>query len=328
LKVPTPKKCPDGYKLQLRLNGTSVMVYGSTAAECRRNAELTKAEHRVHHTVTSAGKLTLRESIDLYISAKSSVVSPSTVRGYRTIQKNRFSAYMDVPMSSVDWQSAVNEEARSVSAKTVSNAWGLVSSVMTFLHIPKKPVTLPQIVGNEHPFLTKEQIPVFLDAIRGTRVELPALLGLHGLRRSEIYALTPESFSGGCIHVRGAVVYDEHQQLHAKPENKNRSSRRDVPIMIDRLTELLAEGAPMYAVPISNFSKAVNTVCRRSGLPEIGAHGLRHSFASAAYGLLTEAETMKLGGWSDPGTMRKIYTHISRSEIEAAAAKMRGVFNP
>jgi len=45
-------------------------------------------------------------------------------------------------------------------------------------------------------------------------------------------------------------------------------------------------------------------------------HGLRHSFASLAYHLnIPEKITMEMGGWSDPGTMHKKYTHIAKSDI-------------
>ena len=56
-------------------------------------------------------------------------------------------------------------------------------------------------------------------------------------------------------------------------------------------------------------------ICKTLGVPNVGAHGLRHSFASLAYHLrFSEMETMEIGGWSDHNTMRKIYTHLARMD--------------
>lgn len=52
-------------------------------------------------------------------------------------------------------------------------------------------------------------------------------------------------------------------------------------------------------------------------------HGLRHSFASLAYHLhMPERIAMEIGGWSDSGTMHKIYTHIAQSDIKRYQAAM------
>ena len=73
--------------------------------------------------------------------------------------------------------------------------------------------------------------------------------------------------------------------------------------------------------------KQIRAACERAGLPNVGVHGLRHSFASLAYHLgLSEKETMKIGGWSDYGTMRRIYTHLSDSDALRGENQMRDFF--
>lgn len=324
--VPDPTRLPSGnWHIKMVLGGKSVSVTRTTAKECRREAELIKAEYRNKKMAVCTDK-TMRTAMDEYLDDKG-VLSPATIRGYRSIQKNRFQKYADTPMSKVNWQKAVSEESRIVSAKTVANAWGIVASLMKYCGLPVPSVRLPQIIKNEHEWLTPEQIPVFLDRIKGNRAELPALLALHGLRRSEIYALTADSFKGGTIHVRGSMVFDEQENRVIKKENKNSSSRRDVPIMIPRLKELLDSKPNFYDVPITNLTKSINATCRKAGLPEVGTHGLRHSFASLCYhNGLSERQTMLLGGWSDPATMRKIYTHISQADMDVAADKLKAFF--
>lgn len=129
----------------------------------------------------------------------------------------------------------------------------------------------------------------------------------------------------GFIRVRGAIVHDETGALIAKRTTKNKTSRRTVPIMIPRLAELLSasvrERPPLsdqseriLACHPNSLYKAVNAICARAGLPLVGIHGLRHSFASLAHSLgVPEAECMVLGGWQDPQTMRRIYTHLDQA---------------
>lgn len=75
------------------------------------------------------------------------------------------------------------------------------------------------------------------------------------------------------------------------------------------------------------IAELVNKACARAGVPEVGTHGLRHSFASLAYHLgMSELETMELGGWADAGTMRKIYTHLSQRDKAKAQNKMRSFY--
>lgn len=329
MKVPEPIKLPSGnYFIRMRLGGVSVPVTRPTAKECKRAAELIKAEHRANKRPVSASEITLVEAIDNYIKIKSNVLSPSTIRGYEMIKKHRFSDYADKPLKNVDWQAAVNREAAGdVSAKTLKNAWGLIASVHKANGLPVPSVTLPQLIANEREWLTPEQIPVFLSAVKGKPCEFPALLCLHGLRRSEIYALTASSFSGGIIHVRGAVVRSSEEEWVKKETNKNTTSRRDVPIMIPRLQELIDSGEPMFRTPITHLSASIENVCKSAGLPIVSAHGLRHSFASAGYHAgLSELQMQKLGGWADAQTMRKIYTHISKADMESAADKLKNFF--
>ena len=370
MKVPKAKKLPSGsWRIQLRLGGSSVSVTEPTEQAAIKKANLLKAEYLAgKKPVKRDTAPTLEKLLDGYIKAKTPVLSPSTVRGYEAIKRTRFLAYMDRDPDKINYQAAVNDESRLCGPKTLKNAWALISAALAFNLKPVPPVRLPQVVQDEHPYLEAEQIPAFLDAMRDNPFELPALLGLHGLRRSEMFALTwgdidlacsagyqPAKYrhserseesaslsSLGFLHVRGAVVHDADGKLVKKKENKNRSSRRTVPIMIPRLRELLLachserseESAPMSpSAPIltchpNSVYKAVNSVCAKTGLPLIGVHGLRHSFASLAHALgVPEAEAMALGGWEDPQTMRKIYTHLDAAARLKSANKISSFFS-
>ena len=72
----------------------------------------------------------------------------------------------------------------------------------------------------------------------------------------------------------------------------------------------------------------INEICAANGLPKVGNHGLRHSFASLAYHLqIPEKIAMEIGGWDDDGTMRKIYTHLAKDDIAKRSAEFANFFS-
>lgn len=228
-----------------------------------------------------------------------------------------------------NWQALVNDEAKEVSAKTVYNAWGLVAAVLRHYNFPVPEIDLPQVVENDLPWLDYEQIPKFCAAAKGRPGELAALFALHSLRRSELMNLTWKNvdLARGWIDVRGAAVYDENNKLVHKKENKNKSSRRRVPIMTPALTEALqaVEDKTGYIIK-GNLNTAwaqINRICKTAGLPQVGVHGLRRSFASLAYHLgWSERQAMETGGWSDAKTMHKIYIKLAAADRAAATNSM------
>ena len=70
-------------------------VYKRITADTRR-----EAEHKAHiyleeNTVNRSGSdMTVKEAMKAYIAAKSKVLSPSTIRGYWVIIRNRFQDIM------------------------------------------------------------------------------------------------------------------------------------------------------------------------------------------------------------------------------------------
>lgn len=75
----------------------------------------------------------------------------------------------------------------------------------------------------EKPFLTPEQIRLFVTAVKDTRYAVPALLALSSLRISEIQALQWENIPDNpdFIRVQGAVVFNENNKYQRKAQNKN-----------------------------------------------------------------------------------------------------------
>ena len=324
-KVPEPRQLPSGaWHIRMHIESQTLYITRPTKEEAIAEAMAIKSGLKAA-SQTPGREKTVTQAIDAYIESRQNVLSPATIRGYRIIQKNRFQSVMHTKIGTITpqrWQAIVNAEARQYSAKTLKNTWGFMASVIHEATDQIVEVKLPQVVPNERPFLDRDEITVFLRELRGDKVEIAALLALSSLRRSEIMALDWQDvdLENGLIHVRGAMVQDEHNQMVRKKETKNVSSRRTVPIIAplrEALERVEDKTGPVATTSLTRMYENINRVCRRCGLPEVGVHGLRHSFASLAYDLrVPEKATMKMGGWSDPGTMRKIYTHISEKRAE------------
>lgn len=171
--------------------------------------------------------------------------------------------------------------------------------------------------------------------MEGNDYEVPALLALHSLRRSEIFGLSWDKvdLKQNQIRIEGSIVQNDQSKQVFKETNKTKNSRRTIPIMIPRLKELLSavpekdRKGMIYTAPQNYLWREINSVCKDNNLPEVGVHGLRHSFASLAHHVgLPEQEAMLIGGWEDAQTMHKIYEHISAADRMKAENKIAQFF--
>ena len=296
------------------VDGKRYSVYGKTIDEYEVNARALKLGLLAQKLEPE--KLTLGQLLDRYIASNQNVLSPSTLRGYNTIRKHRFTDYKDELITGIDWQRMVNEEALLCAPKTVKNAWGLVSASLTAIGEKTPVVHLPKTAKKQLPFLNYSEIQTFLDAFRGKPGELAALLALHSLRESELFALTTADIHDGYIFVSKAMVPDEHNLFVLKQTTKTTLSTRAIPVMIPRLLELLPESGRLVPERPSTVYNRINRVCDSAGLPRVGCHGLRRSFASLCYHLgISERVTMQLGGWSNMQTVHNFYIQLSQLEV-------------
>ena len=328
MKTPKITKLPSGaYHARVQISGRRVSVTADSKKDVER--EILRLKIEKPSTVKIRRDLTLSEAIDQYIESRKAVLSPSTVRGYRITQRNRFQTVMYKKLNLVqNWQKVVSDESRLVSAKTLKNAWGLVRSVLADNGVDPGSVRLPIYVQKERSFLQPDEIKRFVEAIEGEPHEIAFLACLHGLRTSEMLALDKTDVNG-VIRVTKAVVPGEDHKLTAKAMTKNASSTRSVPVIIPRLTELVnaaPDGPLVHAVPLT-LNRNLKRICETAGLPVITLHELRHSFVSLMYHLqVPEAQAMEFGGYSDLTTMRKIYTHLASEDRQRAVDSMTSFF--
>lgn len=338
MKIPSVEKLASGnYRIRLRLGGEIKSITRSTAKECIKCATLIKAEYKAGKRSAIAGDaMTLYEAIDEFLAINSNVLSPETIRGYRVIQRNRFKELMNKPINKItqtDLQKAVNDSAAVLAPKTVKNTGNFVMLVLKE-HGYTFSVKYPQSIKKDKEIMSPSEIQMFCERLKGSAIEIPCLLALCSLRKSEIYALKWSNidFKKKIIHVAGAMVYNEHGERVLKPTNKNDSSHRDVPIMIGQLYNALKgaqsdSNAFVVTTPSTTITRKLGKFCDDNGFTHTNLHGLRHCFASlcAYLGLNMEA-TMAIGGWSDWKTMKNIYTHVYKDDILRSSDKYTEFF--
>lgn len=332
MKVPTPEKMTSGnWYIRLRLGGESISVVASSKKDCIRQAEKIKADYRAEGKLAKKKQeqeLTLRECIEKYMALKKDNWSPSTYRSANTVLNNRMKDYMDLPLSKIDWQEAYDKDAAQLSSKTMANEWGLIRPAVK--KIGK--ITLPDIEQvklerKERNFLELSEIKAFTKALKGTDIEIPALLCLFSLRMSELSALDWQSinFEANNIHISGAVVPGVDGWVE-KAENKTESSTRYVPIFSTQLKDALLavekKEGKVFTSSQTTFRNKLRTFCKEHGFKDVSPHELRHSFATMCYYVkdsngqpMPIKHVMKFGGWKNYQTVEKIYTHLDSIEL-------------
>lgn len=322
VKVPTARQLPSGnWFVQLRMDGKSISITEPTEREAVARAMAIKDGIIQFKKVPLADR-TLGQAIDLWLEENEPRLSPSTIRGYLSCRKNGFPTLMNTKCGKITQKAAaqaVNHECRNYAAKTVVNRWRFIAQVLEWATGERYDPALPQVVVEPPDFLDQADLDKFLCHIKGRKVEIMALLALSSLRRSEIAALNWDDgdidLNNRWIHVRGAMVPDKDNRFVTKDTNKNSASRRDVPI-IDPLYEALSAVPNKHGRVVpqhpDGMLKRINCACRQAGVPEVGCHGLRHSFASLCQIIgVPPHVAMEIGGWSDRATMDRIYTHVS-----------------
>lgn len=339
MHIPEPKKTASGWRIQLRINGQSIPVTADTPKECKRQAALIKAEAQAAAKPVKKCDLTLSQAIDAYISERSNILSPSTIRGYRCIQRTRFHSTMPRVISRIapsEWRGIVNDELGIVSRKTVKNAWAFIKSVLSAqgVDVESSVKLSPPRKKRAANWLEPDEIKKFVAAAKDDPLCVPMLLALMSMRMSEIDALRWENIDPNADFIRtsGARVRDEHEQFVLKDDQKNSESDRNVPLLIPELRAAIRRDwkpeGKVLAAGQTTFRRAVKRTCDRAGVKRVTVHQLRHSFASLSAHLgIPAIISMEIGGWSNDKIMIEIYTHIARSDIERYKNEMWRFYN-
>ena len=334
MKTPTAKKLPSGqWFCRVRVDGQDIGITRSTEKAAVAAALSIKAGLQ---EATKFENITLTKAIDRYIEDRSEILSPSTIRGYRTIQRNRLQSLMELPVARINTQAvqrAINADAKTVSWKTISNSLGLVTGVLGYYGVKIGKLTLGEDPQKEKAIYTDDELIRLLKALQGSNIELEALLALWlGLRWSEIAGLRWDAvdLKKGVIHIREALVPDEQHKRVSKGTKTARSTRSILcPDYILHLLSIREHSGP-HVVSVCSQSawRRLDKVCKAAGVPCYGFHRMRHQNSSVMALLGIDPKyAMDRGGWASTKVMHQVYTHTMEKGRQQVADKMDDYFS-
>lgn len=338
LLIPAPRKLPSGsWHIQLRLGGRSISVTEKTEQACIKKARQIKAgfAEEKHERSEAEKHMTLATAIDAYCADRSNGLSPETVRKYLNIRNNHYPELMKRRLDGIaprQWQQAVNAMLARYAPKTVKVSVSMTRTVCRAFGSDVPAVTIGGDAATKArtmdaaQFLEPEEILRFVQAAAKSKYAVPLLLALSSLRIAEIDGLDWINVTPDVIRVRQVRIKNADGHWVVIDGAKNESSVRDVDVLIPELREaILRERMPSGKVMIccqEVLRRNCAKVCAAAGVPYIGIHGLRHSFASLTAHLSIPAMiSQSLGGWKNDKVMLEIYTHVAQTDI--ASAKQR-----
>lgn len=330
--MPNARKLPSGsWRVQLYVGKKDgKRVYKSFTGPDKRTAEKLAAEYAMdpQEAPSRDSVKTLQQALDAYINSKAAVLSPVTLRGYKSIAKNHLSSISGIRLDRLTiemLQAAINTEATSVGSKTVRNISGLLTSVLRMFR-PELDVklTLPAKTRLDIRVPTRDEITQIYAAVKGSPMELPFLLASQcGLRLSEICALTPADIGDGVIRINKALVPGE-DGMHLKPP-KSYAGYRDV-VCDKSLTDLIrarCTGDHITELTHSEISHRWPHVLHGLNIPHVRFHDLRHYYASVGLLLGVPPRYMaELMGHSSTDMIDRVYQHTFPDSKRQFAASL------
>lgn len=280
-----------------------------------------------------AAALTVGQAIDRYIESKDAVLSPSTIRGYKSIRKNAMTSIMLMQVSQVtqeDIQRAINVMARQKSPKYVRNAYGLLTATMAVYRPSLRiSVTLPQKKKFEIAIPSTEEVALLSEKVKGKKFELPFLLAsCMGLRTSEIRGLTWDCVNGDILHIKQAMV-DGEDGAELK-STKTYSGNRKL-IMPAYIKDLIATQPKIDEYIIhynrNQLYKCLDRLCKRYDLPHYRFHDLRHYYASVMLSLgVPDKYAMERMGHASANMLKNVYQHTMQEKSQEVANTINSFF--
>lgn len=276
-------------------------------------------EAQIRKNVKSSGNMKLSDACRAYNEAKNNIVSPATIMGYESIIRNIPDKYANTyirAFTSAMVQELSNDWAKTTAPKTVKNRVGYIYTVLKFHDIEVKQPTTPQNI-KEPPYIpTSEEIEKVLAYLKDTRYWVGVMLGVFGLRRSEILALTMDDLNGNILTVnKASVPSGTKSDSFVTKSTKTAASIRTV-ILPDTVVERIHEQGFIYKGDPGGLYKSLKRAQRDLGIPHFTFHKLRHFFATYAHqNGYTDKQIQEMGGWTDGSRiMKMVYQHAMDME--------------
>lgn len=286
-------------------------------------------KERIEKPQTIYDSITLYDAIDRYIQNKDAILSPATIRGYKSIQKNlpkNFTSLTLCEINQEEVQRAINIYATNHAPKTVRNAHGLVYAILdTFMPNMDIHTTLPQKRSKKAYMPSSDEVSKLLTYAKGSEYYVALCLACLSCRRSEFAAATINDIhydkkGNAFLTINKALVPNEHNKYVIKNFPKTSASLRDIPLTKE-LHDVIIEQGYIYRYSINAVDKYLRTNLPKLGINTFSVHALRHFYASYMVHMGFDSANIKAGGGWEMNS--KIMEEIYLEEMEADKTRLK-----
>jgi integrase len=307
--------------------------YKSFTAPTKREAEAAAALYSIQKQKKQESGLTVAESIEEYIKTHENLLSPATIRKYRSMQKN---AYTPIEgkfvssLSSSDIQAFVNAFALDHAPKTVNCVCGLLTASLKASD-PERSFVFkrPSPRRTQIQIPTQEQVKTLIkEAGSPAMTAVFVLAAALGLRRSEIAALTWQDIDDDVLHITKALVQDKDGNWIVKGTKTDAGTRDlELPDYVTQQLLSLKSDEAKQTERIFSFSPDAITMRFNRAREKAGVscrfHDLRHYNASVMLALgIPDKYAMERMGHSTPNMLKTVYQHLIDTKKQEVAAQM------
>lgn len=290
--------------------------YKSFVADTKNDAELA-AKLYLKDPARNKDKsdISVKDAIERYINSKTNVLSPSTIRAYRQMQRTRYDSINGESIYKLDSErmqkyiSAI--AATDISAKSVSNAYGLLSSsVAMFRPDAVFRITLPKKSRKRQNAPSDKDVQILFERANGDLKTCIALSAFGSMRRGEICALKHGDVNGCAVYVHADIVANENNEYEYKDMPKTAESVRTINLP-QNIIDMLGDGKPdefIFSFPPHWITRNFINLRNDLGI-NIRFHDLRHYYASIGAALgIPDIYTARSGGWKpNSPVMKEVY---------------------
>ena len=308
--------------------------YRAFTAPTKQEAEQLAAKFSGKVERSERCDLTVAEAIDGYITSRDGVLSPSTIRGYRRMQRNNYASISHEKirrLTSERVQLFVSDLAKTMSAKSVKNVYGLLTSSVG-LYLPEMlfKVKLPAINKKRDSAPSDEVVAALYHAAPEWLRICIGLGAFCGMRRGEVSALKFGDIDGRIIHIHADMVQDASGKYNYKEMPKTVDSVRDVYAPAE-LIDLIGDGDPDDFV-IDRYTGSITAMfedlCKSLKITGVRFHDLRAYYASVGAVTIPDTYLARFGGWSKSSSvMKDIYQREIENKTEQYADMMTSHFS-
>lgn len=321
----TAKKQPSGAwkcRVYSHTDENGKKHYRAFTAATKQEAEQEAAKFSGSMERAARVDLTVSEALEGYISAKTGVLSPKTVREYKGMQNRCYGSINHERIRRLDnirMQQFVSDLSKESAPKTVRNVYALLVAAIA-LYLPDKTfkVTLPARVKRKACAPSDADVRVLFSSASDWMKICIALSAFGSLRRGEICALTFGDIEGNTIHVNKDIVQDAASEWVIKDMPKTAESVRDVNVPTE-VIQLIGKGEKGTRIIDKNPNSVTLAFIRlRNRLNiDIRFHDLRHYFASIGAVLnIPDIYLASFGGWRiGSGVMKEVYQNRIMGQI-------------